>query len=51
MCRWLWRHIRWDKAEKKENSKETTPTTSSHIAEETATPVLDCAVAEDADDS
>ena len=35
----------------KENSKATTPTTSSHIAEETATPVLNCAFAEDADDS
>ena len=50
-CLWLWRHIRWDKTEKKEKSKDTTPTASSNFAEETTTPVLDWAVAEDADDS
>ena len=51
MCRWLWKHIIWNKAEKKDNSKGTKPTASSYIAEETTTPVLDWAVAEDADDS
>ena len=47
----LWRNIIWDKAEKRDKSKETTPSTSSHFAEETATPVLDCTVTEAADKS
>lgn len=47
----LWRNIIWDKAEKRDKSKETTPSTSSHFAEETATPILDCTVTEAADNS
>ena len=47
----LWRSIRWDKAEKRDKSKETTPSTSYHFAEETATPVLDCTITEAADNS
>ena len=47
----LWRNIIWDKAEKRDKSKETTPSTSSHFAEETATPILDCTVTEATDNS
>ena len=44
-------HHRWGNTSKKENTKVSPPTASTHIAEETATPAFDSAATEDAVES